>query len=53
MKKLQNNSKKLSKRELKSIQGGYAPFGCMKWNPVAQCCKLWDFEHSQNFTCPE
>ncbi|WP_262496810.1 bacteriocin-like protein [Chryseobacterium sp. 52] len=37
------NFKKLSKGELKKIQGGIAPACCLSWNPVLRECRRWDY----------
>lgn len=54
MKNLQNNSKKLSKGELKNINGGNTPeipIGCDRWDFRARCCKEWDWENQGRPTC--
>ena len=46
------NLKKLKKSELKTIQGGSAPIGCVDWNPVGRCCREWDAENQNKPVCP-
>lgn len=37
------NLKKLSKTELKKVQGGQAPRCCIGWNPVLRECRDYDY----------
>ncbi|WP_185965996.1 hypothetical protein [Flavobacterium sp. ZT3R18] len=35
-------AQKLTKKEQKSISGGYVPICCLRWNPRTRVCSLWD-----------
>jgi len=44
------NVKKISKRDLKTIQGGRAPNGCIGWNPRLMCCASWQAGYEDEST---
>ncbi|WP_116094666.1 bacteriocin-like protein [Chryseobacterium sp. 5_R23647] len=37
------NLKKLSKKDLRKIQGGQARACCLSWNPILRECRSWDY----------
>lgn len=54
MKNQQSNMKKLSKSELKAMNGGHPPpipIGCNNWDQKNRCCREWDYDHWDNPTC--
>ncbi|GAA4158284.1 hypothetical protein GCM10022217_19360 [Chryseobacterium ginsenosidimutans] len=51
------NLKKIPRKDLKTVQGGRAPAGCIGWDPRLMCCKAWqagyedDSTHEFGTTC--